>query len=344
MTTVIIDAMGGDNAPFEIVKGGLTAAAELGVKVIFAGDEADIRASAKSAGMENAAYEVIHTSEVFAMEDDPALISREKSNTSLALGLKALSEGKGDAFVTAGSTGALLTGATLFVKRIKGIRRAALAPIIPTAEGGALLIDCGANVDCTPEYLLQFGVMGGFYAEKVMGRQKARVGLLNIGAEETKGGALRKDAYKYLKKAGGEGRINFVGNVEGRDVMLGTCDVVVSDGYSGNIMLKTMEGVGIYFSRLLKGMFYKNILTKLAALLVKGELNKIKKLMDYTETGGAPLMGISKPVIKAHGSSNAKALKNAVRQAVIYHESGMVNDIMANIDSMTIAQNARTEA
>jgi len=269
------------------------------------------------------------------MEDDSALILKEKSNTSLALGLKALAEDRGDAFVTAGSTGAALAGATLFVKRIRGVRRAALAPVIPTEKGGALLIDCGANVDCTAEFLLQFGFMGALYAGKVMGRQNARVGLLNIGAEESKGDTLRKEAYPLLKTAGDQGRMNFVGNVEGRDVMEGVCDVLVADGYSGNIMLKTMEGMGMFFSRALKKLFMKNLLTKLAAVLVKGGISEIRKTMDYTEAGGAPLMGISKPVIKAHGSSDAKALKNAVRQAIRYHESGIISEITENIENMT---------
>ena len=247
-----------------------------------------------------------------------------------------LKNGEGDAFVSAGSTGALLSAATLLVKRVKGIRRAALAPVVPTGKGGAILIDCGANAECTPEYLLQFAFMGSYYAERVLGCPEPRVGLLNIGAEESKGTDLQRETLVLLKKAGEEGRINFVGNVEAREAVEGAVDVIVCDGYSGNIFLKTMEGTGLFMARELKKMFKKNLLTKLAAVLVSGGLREFKKLMSSGEVGGTALIGISRPVIKAHGSSDDYAMKNAVRQAVQFASSGIIEDITENIDHMRL--------
>ena len=283
-----------------------------------------------------AGVEIAHASEVVEMCDNPATAFREKKDSSLTVGLNLLKNGAGDAFVSAGSTGALLSGATLVVKRIRGIRRAALAPVVPTGGGGAVLIDCGANAECPPEYLLQFAYMGSYYAEHVLGRPEPKVGLLNIGVEPTKGTSLQTTVYGMLKEAGEAGRINFVGNVEAREAVEGAVDVIVSDGYSGNIFLKTMEGTGLFLAREIKKLFMKNLLTKLAAVLVSGGLKEFKKLMSADEVGGTALVGISKPVIKAHGSSDAYAIKNAVRQAKQYVSSGIIESIAENIDVMRL--------
>ena len=278
------------------------------------------------------------------MEDDPSTATRRKKDSSMAVALNLLKEGKGDAMVSAGSTGALLTGATLTVKRIRGIRRAALAPVLPAGEHGVMLIDCGANVECTAEYLLQFAYMGSFYAKKIMGCETPRVGLINVGAEDTKGGALQHQAFALLKKAHEEGRICFVGNIEGTDMFTGKVDVAVTDGFTGNVLLKTTEGVIKYMMKQLKGVFYKNTINKLAAAVLKKDLGIMKKSMDVNEVGGTALVGISKPVIKAHGSSNADSLFAAVRQAVAFVDAGIIGDIEKNIDYMRINTEANGEA
>ena len=285
-----------------------------------------------------AGVEIAHASEVVEMCDNPATAFREKKDSSLTQGLNLLKNGEGDAFVSAGSTGALLAGATLVVKRIKGIRRAALAPVVPTGNGGAVLIDCGANAECPPEYLLQFAYMGSYYAEHVLGRPEPKVGLLNIGVEPTKGTSLQTTVYPMLKKAADEGRINFVGNIEAREAVEGAVDVIVSDGYSGNIFLKTMEGTGLFLAREIKKMFTKNLFTKLAALMVSGGIRNIKKIMDSSEVGGTALVGIAKPVIKAHGSSDAYAIQNAIRQAKQYVSSGIIESITENVDLMRLEE------
>ena len=330
---IIVDAMGGDNAPTEIVKGAVDAVNELGVAVTLVGRGEDILDALKKQGHDDLpkGVTISHASQVVEMSDSAVSSGKDKPDSSLAVGLKLLAEGEGDAFVSAGSTGALLTGAIFTVKRIKGVKRAALAPVIPTKEGGAILIDCGANLECKPEYLLQFGFMGALYARKVLGIENPRVGLLNVGTEETKGTNMLQTTWKLLKGAHTAGLLNFIGNVEGRDVAFGAADVVVSDGYGGNILLKTMEGVGLFFADMLKGLFFKNAFTKLSALIVKKGLRAFKKTLDYTETGGSPLLGLQKPVIKAHGSSNAKAIKNAIRQARDFHEQGVIPEIIENI-------------
>ena len=279
---------------------------------------------------------ITHADQVVEMCDNPATAFKEKKDSSLTVGLNLLKSGEGDAFVSAGSTGALLSGATLLVKRIKGIRRAAMAPVVPTGGGGSVLIDCGATAEGTPEFLLQFAFMGSYYAERVLGRPEPRVGLLNIGAEPSKGTGLQREAYQLLQKAKEEGRLNFVGNVEAREAVEGAVDVIVSDGYSGNIFLKAVEGAGLFLSREMKKMFMKNFKTKIAALLMKDGLRDFKKLLDANEVGGTALLGISRPVIKAHGSSNGYAMKNAIRQAVEFSRSGIVEDITENVEHMRL--------
>ena len=342
---IIVDAMGGDNAPQAPVMGAIQANAEYGVDITLVGRGEEILKVLEDNGIKDlpAGVEIAHASEVVEMCDNPATAFREKKDSSLTIGLNLLKNGEGDAFVSAGSTGALLSGATLVVKRIRGIRRAALAPVVPTGNGGAVLIDCGANAECPPEYLLQFAYMGSYYAEHVLGRPEPKVGLLNIGVEPSKGTSLQTAVYPMLKAAGDAGRINFVGNVEAREAVKGAVDVIVSDGYSGNIFLKTMEGTGLYLVRELKGIFKKNLLTKLAAVLVSGGLKHLKKLMSSSEVGGTALVGISKPVIKAHGSSDAYAIKNAIRQARQYVSSGIIESIAENIDLMRLDAPAKAE-
>lgn len=335
---IIVDAMGGDNAPLSNVQGALDAVAELGVEVILVGRGEEILQCLKEQGVTDlpAGVEIAHADQVVEMCDNPATAFKEKKNSSLTVGLNLLKSGEGSAFVSAGSTGALLSAATLMVKRIKGIRRAALAPVVPTGKGGAILVDCGANAECTPEYLLQFAFMGAYYAEQVLGRPDPRVGLLNIGAEPSKGTDLQRDTYALLEEAAKAGRLNFVGNVEPKEAVYGAVDVVVTDGYSGNIFLKGMEGTASFLVKELKAMFTKSAMTKLGYLCVKGGMQDFKKILDAGEVGGTALMGISKPVIKAHGSSDAYAIKNAVRQAVTFAQSGIIESITDNIELMKL--------
>ena len=331
---IIVDAMGGDNAPGEIVKGAVRAQRELGVEIVLVGRREDVEACLKAENCTD--IPVIDAREVITMEDDPSTATRRKKDASMTVGLNQLRDGAADAMVSAGSTGALLTGATLIVKRIRGIRRAALAPVLPAGEHGVMLIDCGANVECTPEYLLQFAYMGSFYAKKVMGCPEPRVGLLNVGTEDTKGGSLQHETFALLKQADAEGRIRFIGNVEGTGVFTGGVDVVVTDGFTGNVLLKATEGVIKYMMKSLKGVFYASLPNKLAAAVLKTDLKKMAKSMDVNEVGGTALVGISKPVIKAHGSSNAASIFAAVRQAKIFVESGIIADITENIDYMKL--------
>ena len=335
---IIVDAMGGDNAPQATVRGALQAIKELGAEVILVGRGEEILETLHADGIAElpAGLEITHADQVVEMCDNPATAFKEKKDSSLTVGLNLLKEGVGDAFVSAGSTGALLSAATLLVKRVKGIRRAALAPVVPTGKGGAVLIDCGATAECTPEFLLQFAFMGSYYAERVLGRPEPKVGLLTIGAEPSKGTELQQEAYQLLKKAGEEGRINFTGNVEAREAVEGAVDVIVSDGYSGNIFLKTMEGAGLFLGREIKKMFLKSLKTKIAAVLVKDELKEFKKLMSADEVGGTALIGISKPVVKAHGSSDAYAIRNAIRQAMDFSKSGIIEDIVENVAHMRL--------
>lgn len=315
---IILDAMGGDNAPEAPVLGAIEAAKTFGSQITLVGRGEAILEVMKKHNIENLpeGMEIANADEVVDMHDDPANVVRRKKNSSMMVGLRMLSEGQGDAFISAGSTGALLSGATLIVKRVKGIRRAAMGPAMPNKAGGKTVIcDCGANAECTPEFLLQFGLVGSLFAKYSLGVENPKVGLLNIGTEDTKGTQLQKDAHALLQQADDQGLINFVGNVEGRDVPLGAVDVVVCDGFSGNVLLKSIEGTAMFMGSLLKKMFKKNLLTMLGALCVKSGINDLMKMLDYREIGGTQFLGIKKPVIKAHGSSDALAFRNAVRQA-----------------------------
>ena len=334
---IIVDAMGGDNAPKAPVLGAIAAAKAYDVEIILVGQSEKILECLKEEGIDTLppGVEVAFASQVVTMCDNPTAVLHTGRDSSMVVGAQLLAKGQGDAFVSAGNTGALLTVATLVAKRIKGIKRAAVSPVCPTETGKCVILDAGANNECTPEYLLHFGYMGSFYAQRYLGIEKPRVGLLNNGAEETKGRELQKDAYALLKKAGDDGELNFVGNVEARDVPTGKVDVVVCDGFSGNILLKSIEGTAIFMAHKLKEMFKSSLATKLGYLLCKGGMDEFKKLLDSREVGGSMFLGITKPVVKAHGSSDAYAMQNAIRQAKLCVEGGVCQAIADNIDKMT---------
>lgn len=330
---IIVDAFGGDNAPLEVIKGAADAVAKLDVDVTLTGNESIIKKTAEENGISLDRISIIHTESVIDIHEEPTEVIKGKSDCSMAVGLKALAEGRGDAFVSAGSTGALVVGSTFIAKRLKGIKRAALAPILPTAKGHVILMDGGANVDCRPEMLLQFGIMGSCYMERVMGLKSPKVGLLNVGAEDTKGREMDIEAYKLLKDA----PLDFYGNLEARELPFGVCQVAVSDGFTGNIALKLYEGMGSFFAGELKGMLTSGLSGKLAALMIMPKVKAFKKKLDYTEVGGAVLMGISKPVIKAHGSSNAKAFYNAIRQAKNCVDGKVIDAISQSLEAVKTA-------
>ena len=329
---IILDAMGGDNAPKAPVLGALQAAKDFGAQITLVGKGEEILKVLKENGISDLpeGMEVANADEVVDMHDDPANVIRKKKNSSMVIGLKMLADGMGDAFISAGSTGALLSGATLIVKRVKGIRRAAMGPVMPNKAGGkTVILDCGANAECTPEFLLQFGLVGSLYAKKFLGISNPKVGLLNIGAEDTKGTPLQKEAYALLMNASDKGLLNFVGNVEARDVPLGAVDVVVCDGFAGNVLLKTIEGTAMFMGSLMKHKIFKrNIFSKLGYLLCKPGVDEVMKMMDSEEIGGTQFLGIKKPVIKAHGSSGERAFRNAVKQAM----DAAKNDVSADLE------------
>lgn len=334
---IILDAMGGDLAPEAPVRGAIDAAKAYGVEIVLVGRGEEILEVLKKQGIDNlpAGMEIANADDVVDMHDDPASVIHKRKNSSMIVGLKMLADGKGDAFVSAGSTGALLTGATLLVKRVKGIRRAAMAPAVPTKAGSKVVIcDCGANAECTPEFLLQFGLVGSAYVHNVLGVAQPRVGLLNIGTEDSKGTSLQKEAYSLLQSANDKGLIHFVGNVEARSVPLGEVDVVVCDGFSGNVLLKSIEGTAMFMGSMLKRMFKKNLFSKVGYLLCKSGVGEIAKLLDYREIGGTQFLGIKKPVIKAHGSSDALAFRNAVKQAMTAAEGNFTSQLEQSLTAM----------
>ncbi len=329
---IIIDCMGGDKAPLEIIKGTVDARRELGGEYLLVGNETVIRTLAAEHHLDIDGMDILHAESVITMEDDAMAPVKTKKDSSMAMGLRALSEGAGQAFVSCGNTGALFSGATLIVRRIKGVHRAAIAALLPFAPP-VLMLDAGANVVVRPEFLPQFAAMGAAYMKSLFGMESPRVGLLNNGAEESKGTPLQTEAYALLQADTG---INFVGNVEGNTVMQDTCDVLVTDGFTGNIMLKSMEGIGKLIMKRMKHVFYATPVTKLAALTVKKPLGEMKKDFDVSEHGGSPILGLRKPVIKAHGSSDARAFKNAIRQAIRFAESSAITDIEAYLATVTV--------
>ena len=325
---IIVDAYGGDNAPLEIVKGAVDARNEYGCELVLCGDENEIRHIFEENGFSLDGVEILDAPDVISMNDIPKSILREHKECSMAKGLRLLAEGGGDAFVSAGSTGALIMGATFLLKRIKGISRPALAAVIPTAKEPMMLLDSGANVDCRPEMLLQFAQMGSIYMTEVMNHGRvASVGLLNVGTEEHKGGELQHETYTLLQKSG----LNFIGNVEARDVPGGIADVIVADGFSGTVLLKSMEGTVDMLLGFLKGILYSSLFTKLSALTMKSGLTGLKKKLSTAEHGGAPLLGVTKPVIKAHGNSKAYAFKNAIRIAMNFANANVVEKISDSV-------------
>ncbi len=329
---IILDVMGGDLAPEAPVLGAVQAAKDFGAQITLVGKGDEILEVMRKNGIETlpAGMEIANADDVVDMHDDPASIIHKRKNSSMVIGLKMVADGQGDAMVSAGSTGALLTGATLIVKRVKGIRRAAMGPAMPNKAGGkTVILDCGANAECTPEFLLQFGLVGSLYAKKYIGVENPKVGLLNIGTEDSKGTDLQKQAYALLCEASEQGLINFVGNVEARDVPLGAVDVIVCDGFAGNVLLKTIEGTAMFMGSLMKHKIFKrNFFSKLGYLLCKPGVDEVMGMLDYRQIGGTQFLGIKKPVIKAHGSSDALAFRNAVKQAMEAAET----DISAELE------------
>lgn len=321
---IVMDMYGGDNAPLAPLKGAALAVKTLGVSVVAVGNVEEMKRLCAENSVSTEGFEWIDAPLVMPVCAEPTESVKGKyKESSLSTALRALAEGKGDAFVGAGSTGAIVVAATLLVKRIKGVKRAALASVIPGVNKDYMLLDLGANVECRPEMLSQFGLMGSVYMEKVEGVKDPAVGLINIGAEESKGTDLQKEALSLMKNA----PYRFIGNVEARDLPFGACDVAVADGFTGNVVLKLTEGLGLAFGKMFKGILTKNIWTKLGTLPMKSGISSFKKKLDYTEKGGAPLLGIAKPVIKAHGSSDEKAFQSAIRQAKNFYEQDIVGTI-----------------
>lgn len=325
---IIIDAMGGDNGPIEVVKGTIDAVNEYGVNIILVGKEDIIKNELLKYDYPKDKVEILNADDIINNDEDPAVAIRRKKDSSMVVGSKALADGLGDGFISAGSTGALLAAGLFIVKRIDGVDRAALSIIYPTLRGFSLLLDGGANVDCKPEYLYQFSIMGSIYMEKVMGINSPTIGLVNIGSEKGKGNNLSKETYEIIEKS----HLNFKGNIEARELPSGVVDVIVSDGFVGNIILKLTEGMAISIFSILKKEFMKNFRTKIGAMLLKPELKNIKGRMDYREYGGAPLLGIKKPIVKAHGSSDAYAIKNAINQMIKFINKDVIKVIESNMD------------
>ena len=324
---IIVDAFGGDNAPLEIIKGCADAVNSLEVNILLTGREKEIRSVANENNIPLDGMDISDVHDVITMEDDAGDIMKSKSNSSMAEGLRRLAVGDGDAFVSGGNSGALTVGATFMVKRIKGISRIAFAPVMPKSEGCFMLIDGGANVSCKPDMLRQFGIMGSIYMERVMDIRHPRVALANIGTEDHKGGELQHRAFELLK----DSDINFIGNIEARDIPMDAGDVIVADGFTGNVILKMYEGVALMLMGKIKGVFTKSAVNKLAAAIVLKDMKALKKNFDYNEYGGAPLMGCAKPVFKTHGSAKAKTVYNAIRLTKAYVEGSVVDEIALSI-------------
>ncbi len=338
---IILDAMGGDLAPKAPLLGAIRAAKKTDATITLVGRQEEILQALREEIVTLPSNVVIENAEdVVDMHDDPASIIHKRKNSSMVVGLKMLADGRGDACVSAGSTGALLTGATLIVKRVKGIRRAAMGPSIPNKTGGkTVIVDCGANAECTPEFLLQFALIGTLHARKSMGVENPRVGLLNIGTEDSKGTPLQKEAYALLTDAKERGLVNFVGNVEARDVPLGAVDVVVCDGFSGNVLLKTIEGTAMFMGSMLKHrVFKRSFISMIGALFCKPGINELMGMLDYRTIGGTQFLGIKKPVIKAHGASDALAFENAIYQALAAAEEDFSAELEEDLKKLAEAK------
>ncbi len=320
---IILDAMSGDKAPLEIVKGGVRAKQLYDVDITLVGNRESIERVAKEQNLSLAGIKIEHTEDVITMEDDPLSVVRSKKQSSMAVALRLLKEGGGDALVSAGNTGALHAGSSLVIRPVKGVQRAAIATVLPMAKP-VLMLDCGANTSVTVEYLTQWAVMGSIYMKNIFSISQPAVALLNNGTEAHKGTTAIVETYKRLSETEA---VHFIGNVEGNQLMSGPCDVLVTDGFTGNVTLKLLEGMGKYFSVSLANMYRKNAATKLSYLVMKDGLKEFKKQFDASEYGGAPLLGLKKPVIKAHGSSDARAITNAVRQAMTFVRTGVIDEI-----------------
>ena len=320
---IAIDAFGGDNAPDEVVKGAVDAVKEYGVDIVLTGDTKKLDECFERLGLSKDHITFEQADGVIEIEDNPKMILKEKKNCSMGVAMQMVADGRADAMISAGSTAALVMGGTLIVKRIKGVKRPSLTPVMPGLNNMYILLDGGANVDCRPDMLRQFAVMGSVYMNKIMGVDNPKVGLLNVGAEEEKGRELEQETYALLKNS----TLNFTGNVEARNAALGEVDVVVTDGFTGNIYLKTVEGMGKFMKASLKNIFFRNLGTKIGAMFTMKGIKEISKQMDYRETGGSPLLGTAKPVLKAHGSSDALAFKNAVRQAKDFVERNVIAEM-----------------
>lgn len=324
---IMIDGMGGDHAPEEIVKGAVQAAKEISGTVSIIGREEQINECLQALNWNGDNIEVVNATEVISNNESPAMAVRKKKDSSISKGMRMLKEGEVDAFISGGSTGALLSAGLLILGRIRGIKRPAIAAFFPKIgmNDTSLILDCGANAESRPEYLLQYGIMGSIFVEKVKGIENPEVMLLNVGAEEEKGDPLHKESFELLRNAD----INFKGNCEGRDVPFGCCDVVVTDGFSGNVFLKSSEGVALAVMKRIKQKMTEGLAAKAGALLSYNKLKEIKKEFDYSEEGGAPILGLKGPVLKIHGSSKANAVYNAILKAVPYVEQ----DVTALIES-----------
>ena len=320
---IIVDAMGGDNAPLEILKACEKAADKLNLEIILTGDEKKIKQVAVENKISLENMQIVDCTQIITMEDKPSSIVREKKDSSMAIGLKLLKENKADGFISAGNSGALIYGATFITKRIKNIKRPAFAPVMPKENGKFMLIDCGANLECRAEILAQFGVMGSIYMNKVENIKNPTVALANVGTEAEKGTENLKEAYNLLKSS----KLNFIGNVEARDIPKDGADVIVTDGFTGNMMLKMYEGVAKVLIKKIKSVFLTNLKTKLAAALVLPQMKKLKKELDYKEYGGSAILGTAKPVFKAHGNSDAKAFFSAINLLVKYANSNVIEEI-----------------
>lgn len=327
---IIVDAMGGDNAPLEIIKGSMLAVDEYGIdELVLLGDEAVINNCVKDNGIALKNTRMVNCTQVIDNCDDAKAVLRGKPDSSMAVGFKLLNDGEGDAFVSAGNTGAITVGATLITKRIKGVKRPAIASVMPSAAKPFVLMDCGANAECKSEYLCQFGLLGSIYMQNIFGVQNPTVALANNGTEETKGTPVVKEAYQMMKNA----PYNFIGNIEGRQIPFGDADVVVADGFTGNLILKTYEGVAKVLMQGIKDAFYKNTLSQISYLGVRSGINDMKAQFDYKEYGGAVMLGVKKPVIKAHGSADARCFKNAIKQAVMFLKTDLINKIEKELQS-----------
>ena len=327
---IIIDAMGGDHAPQVPVEASVKAVKELGVDVVLVGKEEVIKEELSKYEYPQCMVEIVHADEIITNYEEPAKAVRSKKNSSIVIGANLLKDDKGDAFLSMGSTGAVLSAGLLIVGRIKGVLRPAIATLLPTAKGPKMLIDAGANTNCKSENLVQFAIMGSVYMHNVLGINNPTVGLISNGEEEGKGNDLTKSTFLQLKNA----PVNFIGNIEGRDVMEGNADVMTCDGFVGNVILKTVEGMGHVVGSMVKGMFKKSIFTKIGALFVYKGINDFKKAMDYREYGGAPLLGTRKPVIKGHGSSDVKAAFNAIKQAEKFVSTKVIENIASKLTEL----------